>query len=109
MSKFRAVAYYGGIPPNNNNPEKPLILDNFIRGVVVSGDEGISHRGMNPIDCDVAFIQGFVHEHGKTAPHLMLRQNAVNLQKQKGKRSLIVDSNLFLYADPKFNLLIFVA
>lgn len=100
MSKFRAVAYYGGIPPNNNNPEKPLILDNFIRGVVVSGDEGISHRGMNPIDCDVAFIQGFVHEHGKTAPHLMLRQNAVNLQKQKGKRSLIVDSNLFLYADP---------
>jgi hypothetical protein len=100
MSKFKAVAYYGGIPPSNNNPEKPLILDNFIRGVVASGDEGISHRGMNLIHCDVAFIQGFVHEHGKTAPHLMLRQNAVSLQKQNGKRSLIVDSNLFLYADP---------
>lgn len=100
MSKFKAVAYYGGIPPRNNNPEKPLILDNFIRGVIASGDEGISHREMNPIACDVAFIQGFVHEHGKTAPHLMLRQNAVDLQKQNGKRSLIVDSNLFLYADP---------
>lgn len=100
MSKFKAVAYYGGIPPKNNNPEKPLILDNFIRGVIASGDEGIAHREMNPIACDVAFIQGFVHEHGKTAPHLLLRQNAVDLQKQNGKRSLIVDSNLFLYADP---------
>jgi hypothetical protein len=47
----------------------------------------------------VALIQGFVHEHGKSAPHLQLRQNAVDLQKRTNKRSLIVDSNLFLYAD----------
>ena len=100
MSIFKAVAYYGGIPPNNNNPEKPLILDNFLHGVRVSGDEGIDHRGMNVIPCDVAFIQGFVHEHGKSAPHLQLRRNAVEHQKNRGKRSLIVDSNLFLYADP---------
>jgi hypothetical protein len=46
-------------------------------------------------------IQGFVHDHGKSAPHLQLRQNAVNLQKINQNRSLIVDSNLFLYADPK--------
>ena len=100
MSNITAVAYFGGIPPNNNNPEKPLILNNFLQGVKVSGDNAIAHTGMNAIPCDVAFIQGFVHEHGKTAPHLVLRQNAVNLQKQNGKRSLIVDSNLFLYADP---------
>lgn len=100
MSNITAVAYFGGIPPNNNNPEKPLILNNFLQGVKVSGDNAIAHMGMNAIPCDVAFIQGFVHEHGKTAPHLVLRQNAVNLQKQNGKRSLIVDSNLFLYADP---------
>lgn len=96
---FRAVAYYGGIPSRNNNPEKPLILDNFLAGVKASGDEAIAHRSMNPIPCDVALIQGFVHEHGKTAPHLMLRQQAVEMQKKSGKRSLIVDSNLFLYAD----------
>lgn len=100
MSKFTAVAYYGGIPPTNNNPEKPQILDNFCQGVIASGDTAIAHHGMTPIDCDVALIQGFVHEHGKEAPHLQLRKNAVNLQKRNNKRSLIVDSNLFLYADP---------
>lgn len=100
MDKFTAIAYYAGIPARNNNPEKPLILDNFIAGVNASGDNGIAHRGNNIIPCDVALIQGFVHEHGKTAPHLMLRQAALDTQKKNGKRSLIVDSNLFLYADP---------
>jgi hypothetical protein len=100
MSNLTAVAYYGGIPPNNNKPEKPLILDNFIKGVNASGDNGIAHHGMNTITCDVALIQGFVHEHGKSAPHLQLRKNAIDLQKANNKRSLIVDSNLFLYANP---------
>jgi hypothetical protein len=100
MVNFTAVAYYGGIPLNNKNLEKPLILDNFLSGVKAYGDNAVAHRGMNAIDCDVALIQGFIHEHGKSAPHLQLRQDAVNLQKKNGKRSLIVDSNLFLYADP---------
>jgi len=100
MSKLRAVAYYGGIPSRNNNPEKPLILDNFLQGVTTAGDEAIAHKGMNVIPCDVALIQGYVHEHGKTAPHLVLRRAATDFQKNNGKRSLIVDSNLFLYADP---------
>jgi hypothetical protein len=99
VSNITAVAYYGGIPPTNNNPEKPLILNNFLQGVRASGDHAIAHTGMNAIPCDVALIQGFVHEHGKSAPHLQLRQNAVTLQKKNNKRSLIVDSNLFLYAD----------
>lgn len=100
MSKFTAVAYYGGIPSNNNNPEKPMILDNFCQGVNACGDNAIPHKGMTTIPCDVALIQGFVHEDGKKLPHLILRQQAINLQKQNSKKSLIVDSNLFLYADP---------
>lgn len=100
MPNLTAVAYYSGIPPSNNNPEKPLILDNFLSGVRASGDTAVAHRGMNAVPCDVALIQGFVHEHGKSAPHLQLRQNAVALQKNNNKKSLIVDSNLFLYADP---------
>lgn len=100
MSKFTAAAFYGGIPPNNKNLEKPLILDNFIKGVQASGDIGIGHRAMTTIPCDVALIQGFVHEHGKDAPHLRLRKSIVDQQKANNKRSLIVDSNLFLYADP---------
>lgn len=100
MSDLTAVAYYAGIPPNNKNPEKPQILDNFIEGVRKCGDTALAHYGMNAVACDVALIQGFVHEHGKTAEHLQLRRAALDLQKLTNKRSLIVDSNLFLYADP---------
>lgn len=100
MNNITAVAYYCGIPPNNSNPEKPAILDNFLQGVNAAGDNAIAHRSMNVINCDVALIQGFVHDQGKTSPHLLLRKNAIDLQKKNGKRSLIVDSNLFLYADP---------
>ena len=99
MSNITAVAYYAGIPPNNRNLEKPQILDYFCQGVLASGDSVVAHRGLNALPCDVALIQGFVHEHGKSAPHLQLRQNAVDLQVRTNKRSLIVDSNLFLYAD----------
>jgi len=99
MSKLTAVAYYAGIPPNNNNMEKPRILDYFCQGVTAAGDTAIAHQSLNTVMCDVALIQGFVHEHGKSAPHLQLRKAAVDLQKSTNKRSLIVDSNLFLYAD----------
>jgi len=96
---LKAVAYYGGIPPGNTNLEKPKILDYFIEGVRKSGDNGIQHRLMTAIPCDVALIQGYVHEHGKQAPHLTLRRQAIDLQKQTSKKSLIVDSNLFLYVN----------
>ena len=99
MSNLTAVAYYAGIPPNNSNLEKPLILDYFCQGVTNTGDTARAHTGMNALSCDVALIQGFVHQHGKSAPHLQLRQDAVDLQKKNNKRSLIVDSNLFLYVD----------
>ena len=99
MSKLTAIAYYAGIPPNNRNLEKPQILDYFCQGVIASGDSAIAHQGLNVLDSDVALIQGFVHEHGKSAPHLQLRKNAIALQKKNQQRSLIVDSNLFLYAD----------
>ncbi len=99
MSNYTAAAYYAGIPMKNNNSEKPKILDNFIQGVNAAGDKGISHRTLSVIPCDVALIQGFVHPDGKDLPHLRLRRAAIDLQKRNGKRSLIVDSNLFLYKD----------
>ena len=99
MSNITAVAYYAGIPPNNKNLEKPQILDYFCQGVAAVGDTAVAHYGMNAIPCDVALIQGFVHDHGKSAPHLQLRKNVVNLQKSQNKRSLIVDSSLFLFSN----------
>jgi hypothetical protein len=77
-----------------------MILDNFLTGVRNSGDTAIAQTAMQVVpNADVALIQGFVHEHGKTAPHLVLRRNAVEQQINNGKKALIVDSNLFLAYD----------
>jgi hypothetical protein len=99
MSKLTAVAYYAGIPPNNSNLEKPLILDYFCQGVITVGDTAVAHKEMSVLDCDVALIQGFVHNDGKQMPHLNLRKSAIDRQYKNGKRSLVVDSNLFLYVN----------
>jgi hypothetical protein len=99
MNRFTVAAYYKGIPPQNRNIEKQLILDNFLLGVRTVGDIAVAHQQFNPIACDVALIQGYVHSHGKDAPHLRLRQAAIDLQHQNKKRALIVDSSLFLYVN----------
>jgi len=99
MRKFTVAAYYSGIPANNTNEEKPQILDNFYLGVLINGDRYIKQYQTSPVPADVAIIQGFVHENSKMSPHLLVRKNVLNFQKEQGRRSLIVDSNLFLYAD----------
>ena len=102
MSKIKVVSYMSGIPFNNKNLEKPRVLYNFIESVKANGDIGIVHTGFDIIDCDVAVIQGFVHEHGKLLPHLNLRKTVIERQIARGRRSIIIDSNLFLYRD-KYN------
>lgn len=96
----KVASYLMGIPPGNTNPEKPAIIVNFIEGVWRSGDEGTIVTDYNPIDADVAVVQGYVHPGSKNAPHLNLRKAVFEKQQRDGKRSIIVDSNLFLYADP---------
>ena len=93
------ASYLMGIPPGNTNPEKPQIIVNFIEGVWAAGDKGQIVCDYNPVDCDVAVVQGFVHPGSKTGKHLLLRKNVFEKQQLQGKRSIIVDSNLFLYAD----------
>jgi hypothetical protein len=44
---------------------------------------------------------GWVHENGKKAPHLKFRQHIIDQQRQHGGRTVIADSNLFLYHDTK--------
>lgn len=94
---MKVVSYHAGIPTKNKSAEKPAILTNFVQGVLTKGDIGLNHQGYNLLDCDVAVLQGFVHVRSKNAPHLQLRQQVINNQKLKNKRTLIVDSNLFLY------------
>jgi len=95
------ASYLMGIPPGNTNLEKPAIIVNFIEGVWRAGDDGTIVTDYTPVNTDVAVIQGFVHENSKNAPHLQLRKAVYENQIANKKRTIIVDSNLFLYADPK--------
>lgn len=94
---MKVVAYLSSVPAKNKNPNKPETLKRFINGVSRTGDQGILHTGTNLVNCDVAFIQGWQHEHGKIAPHLKLRTDVTDFQRSNGNRLLVNDSNLFNY------------
>lgn len=96
MSTVRV--YYAGIPANNKNIEKRLVLTNFHRGVTTDTSEEV----FKPIweASKLAVIQGWVHEHSSKVPHLMFRKTVIDGQRATGNHVLTVDSNLFLYADP---------
>ena len=94
------ASYLMGIPPGNKNLEKPKIIKNFIDGVNALGDDGRIILNYDVAEVDVGVVQGFVHPGSKNMPHLNLRKNVFETQQRRGKRSIIVDANLFLYADP---------
>ena len=77
--------------------DKLNTLKFFIQGVQAAGDEGVIVEGFNYEPSDVAVILGWVHEHGKSAPHLQFRQQILDGQKAFNGRTVIADSNLFLY------------
>ncbi len=97
---MKVVSYKNVVPVKNNSQEKSDILTKFVKGVSASGDQGIYHSGNNILDCDVAVIQGWQHERGKSAPHLRLRQKIIDTQIARKKFVCVADSNLFLYATP---------
>jgi len=94
---MKVISYISTIPPKNKNEEKLNLLTNFANGVTRNGDKGLIHRGFEPLPCDVAIIQGWQHERGKTAPHLALRQQLID--RIRNKHVITADSNLFLYAN----------
>jgi hypothetical protein len=96
---MKVVCYISAIPPNNKNQEKKDLHVLFDQGVKTIGDESFLMHGTQIMDCDVALLQGWVHEGSKNAPHLRLRQGVIDHQRNTGKHVLIADSNLFLYTD----------
>lgn len=94
---MKIISYISVIPAKNKSEEKLQILTNFAKGVSRIGDEGLIHRGYEPLPCDVAIIQGWQHERGKTAPHLALRQKLID--RTRNTHVITADSNLFLYAN----------
>lgn len=96
---MKVVSYYNVVPKKNKSQEKYDILTKFPQGVRKLGDDGLLHTADNIVDCDVAVIQGWQHERGKTAPHLKLRQAVIDNQLRKQKYVCTADANLFLYAN----------
>ena len=77
--------------------DKSNTLRYFVQGVSKYGDEGIVEDSAVYQPSPVAVILGWVHEQGKTSSHLQLRQDILNGQQKSNNRTIIADSNLFLY------------
>ena len=81
---IKVISYMKVIPPGNKNPQKPMIIRNFIEGVNRCGDKGLVTSSRQIIEADVAVIQGFVHKDSKNTPHLNLRkaiyENQINYE-----------------------------
>lgn len=101
---MKVVSYIATLPvkllstPYQDNP-KVQTLKKFAQGVTAAGDLSMVSTDLQYQDCDVAVMLGWVHEHGKSAPHLQFRQHILAEQQRRGGRVVIADSNLFLYAN----------
>jgi len=104
---MRVISYTATLPRKEqytpeslkNATDKLNTLNYFARGANASGDQGIIESNMNYQPSEVAVILGWVHEHGKTAAHLQFRKDILDGQRASGGRTVIADSNLFLYRD----------
>lgn len=96
---MKVVSYIRVVPAKNTSEEKTGLLEKYITGVNHAGDTGLLHNGLDIVDADVAVIQGWQHEKGKSGQHLVLRQNIIDKQLAEKKFVITADSNLFLYAN----------
>ena len=96
---MKVAVYLDCLPKKAQGDRKYEILTRFSRGVKAQGDEVISHLGSTLVPADVAMLVGYVHENSKNTAHLLLRKNVLDYQLKSKKRTLLADSNLFLYAN----------
>lgn len=96
---MKTLAVYHKTVPNAKNREKIDLLVNFAAGAKNSGDAVYDLYDYQTRPVDVAVIQGWVNIGSKTGLHLDLRNRVVSEQLARSKHVVVVDSNLFLYAD----------
>lgn len=98
---MRVCSFIASLPPKQTRSytgnHKLDTLRKFVQGVIAAGDQAQCVEQRTYQDCDVAVILGWVHDNGKQAPHLAFRREIVERQTQQRRRTVIVDSNLFLY------------
>ena len=103
---MKAISYIATLPvkflnSQHSTSEKFLTLRKYAEGVSAARDVGVVSTSMQYEPADVAVMLGWVHENGKRAPHLQFRQHIIDQQARRGGRTVIADSNLFLYHDAK--------
>jgi hypothetical protein len=98
---MKVISYLNVIPKKNKSQEKIDLLYKFVKGVSRNGDTGVVSTSNCLENCDVAVIQGWQHEKGKTSPHLRLRGDIIKGQASNQKHVCTADANLFLYATEK--------
>lgn len=93
------VAVYHNSVPNLKNQEKIDLLNFYGHGVRMLGDTVVDVRSLDYVDADISVIQGWVDQKPDSKNHLLLRYNVINNSQRFKKYVVVVDSNLFLYAD----------
>lgn len=95
---MRVAVYLAAVPAKTKNQSKRDMLQAFVQGVRVVGDDVIIVDDVNQVvSCDVAVMQGWIGM--KSAPHLVLRQRVIQQQHMAGNHVLVIDSNLFGFLD----------
>lgn len=101
---MKVISFIGTLPakllqrPTDDN-KKFITLNLFAQGAKAAGDVGLAVNGLQYQTCDAAVMLGWVHENGKDAPHLRFRKQILDSQLAAGARTVVIDSNLFLYKD----------
>ena len=101
--KIKVISYLATLPRSKTpesiakNLDKTNTLRYFAEGVNAVGDTATVSDAMQWESSDVAVILGWVHEHSKESAHLQFRKNILDNQRRTGGRTVIADSNLFLY------------
>jgi len=92
------VAVYHLSVPKKFNEEKTNMLEFFSEGVRAVGDNSTDVRAHTYLASDVAVIQGWI-ANKTSSPHLKLRNDVINQQRDANRYVVTADSNLFLYAN----------
>ena len=95
---MKIAVYLAGVPAKTKNEYKRELLTRFAYGAKLAGDEIYTVDDYTVIDADVAVLQGWIGM--KQAPHLKLRADVINHQRNTGKHTLVIDSNLFGFLEP---------
>lgn len=100
---MKVISYLSSLPAKQialgRSSQKVSTLLLFAEGVNACGDQCTLSDRLAWEPADVAVMLGWVHEHGKQAPHLTMRQQILQQQHATNSRTIIADSNLFLYKD----------